>query len=196
MNNKGELTTQQLVILIVLIASFAVILFLLWRLNLGETSDKEICHNSVVLRSQSKIIGSLDCRTNYVCISGGEDCSAFTQTIKTNAKTEEEISKAIKQEIDDCWWMFGEEKVDYIGYSWKLDIIVGNQCAICSIIKFDDKIQEEFPEINFEGEKILTAEKYSIITGMTGENDFISAQIIKSDEVVSKLDCDEFITKA
>src|SRR3989339_538597 len=76
-NKRGELTTQQIVGLIILITSFAVILFLLFRLNLGEISEKEICHNSVVLKGQSPSnfdVGNLDCKTNYVCISGGEDC--------------------------------------------------------------------------------------------------------------------------
>ena len=53
MNKKGELTTHQLVGLIILIVSFAVILFLLFRLNLGETTNKEICHNSVIMKGKS-----------------------------------------------------------------------------------------------------------------------------------------------
>ena len=53
MNKKAELTTQQLIGLIVLIVSFGVILFLILRLDLGETSKKEICHNSVLLKDKS-----------------------------------------------------------------------------------------------------------------------------------------------
>lgn len=51
-NRKGELTTQQLVMLIILILSFAVILFFIFRLNLGGTTNKEICHDSVVKKNQ------------------------------------------------------------------------------------------------------------------------------------------------
>ena len=77
---KGELTTQQLIGLIVLIVSFGIILFFFVRLSLGETSDKEICHNSVVLKSQSALkTGPFDCKTSYVCI--GEECEDFNPTI-------------------------------------------------------------------------------------------------------------------
>ena len=140
-NHKGELTTQQIVGLVILITSFAVILFFLLRLNLGETTDKEICHNSVLMKSKSVLGGELDCKTNYVCISGGGKCEGINPTItkkidlsKPNAKNE--TMKAIADEMADCWWMFGEGKVNYVGKD-----IVGYHCAICSIIKFDEEIQ-------------------------------------------------------
>ena len=89
-SKKGELTTQQIVILIVVITSFVIILFLLFRLNLGETSNKEICHNSVVLKSKGKgFIGKLDCKTSYVCISGGGDC----EDISPSATIKIDLSK-------------------------------------------------------------------------------------------------------
>ncbi len=139
---RGEITTQQLVIIIILIVSFVIILFLLFRLNLGTTSDKEICHNSVVLKSKSaSIVGELDCKTNYLCISGGGKCEGInpTETVKVDPENKEEIIKAMADEMADCWWMFGEGKLDYI------DIKAFEKetaCAICSIVKFDDKIQE------------------------------------------------------
>ena len=79
-NHKGELTTQQIVTLIILVVSFAVILFLIFRLNLGETTQKEICHNSVLMKAKSLPgTGYLDCKTNYVCISGGGECDEFSE---------------------------------------------------------------------------------------------------------------------
>ena len=50
-NTRAELTTQQIVGLIILIISFVIILYFIFALNLGETTDKEICHNSVALRA-------------------------------------------------------------------------------------------------------------------------------------------------
>ena len=142
MKNKAELTTQQIVMLIILIVSFVIILFLVFRLNLGETSQKEICHNSVILKERSLVGVTLDCKTNYICISGGEDCENFnpSETIKidlNNPDAEKLIMKTIADEMADCWWMFGEGKVDYVGdYS-------GYHCAICSIIHFDKEIQDK-----------------------------------------------------
>src|SRR3989339_874739 len=92
-------------------------------LSLGEISEKEICHNSVVLKGQSPSnfdVGNLDCKTNYVCISGGEDCKDFNPTniinININQKSEKienDTMKAIVDEMKDCWWMFGEGKINY-----------------------------------------------------------------------------------
>ena len=70
---KGELTTQQIIMIIIIVISFVVLLYFLFRLNPAETSSKQICYNSVALISKGKgLIGSLDCKTNYLCISGGE----------------------------------------------------------------------------------------------------------------------------
>lgn len=134
---KGELTTKQLVTIIILIASFIIILFLLFRLNLGETGDKEICHNSVVLREKSgALAGPLDCKTNYVCISGGGDCEGIsaTSTIKVNPANKTAIMNAIAKEMSDCWWMFGEGEVNYAGG----DLASKTTCSICSILEFED----------------------------------------------------------
>lgn len=197
-NKTGELTTQQLVTIIILIVSFGVILILLFRLDLGEITNREICHNSVVLKSKGEnLVGKLDCKTDYLCISGGGECKDFnpTTTTEVDSNNKEEILKAIADERDNCWWMFGEGKLDYVGYSWKLDIIVGTHCAICSVVKFDEKIQEQYLELSIDNKTILTNEKYLIITGMKGEKDYISTSFIKSDQT-SELECDEFITKA
>lgn len=139
---RGELTTQQIVMLIILIVGFVIILFLLFRLNLGRTTDKEICHNSVVLKGRTKIAGPLNCKTNYLCISSGDKCEGITPTTTVDVDSKEDIMKAIADEMSDCWWMFGEGEIDYKE--------VGKyHCAICSIVKFDQKIQTEFGEISY-----------------------------------------------
>ena len=199
MNKKGELTTQQLVVIIILITSFMIVLILFWRLDLGETTNKQICHNSVVLAGKNKgLIGSLDCSTTYVCISKGEGCEGFNPTTTVNVKTDEEILEAVKKEIDDCWWMFGEGKIGYLGISER-GVLSKTNCAICSTIKFS----EEIKDFDFGEGMICTGEKYSIITGMKsgigwgiGSKElFIGPNITKSDEIGS-FNCDEFISKA
>jgi hypothetical protein len=201
-NKKGELTTQQLVTLIILIMSFVIILFLLFRLNLGEETKKEICHNSVVLLSKKEgFFSALDCETSYICFTGGRECESFNADYKTEfslneENSEQKIIEGIEKEIDDCWWMFGEGDIDYTG---ALDYL-GYRCAICSSIKFDERIQEKFPEINFNGIILSTQERYLIITGINkevGEENFIEPIIVKADEINSmNPKCDEFVTKA
>ena len=160
-NKKGELTTKKLVTIIVLITSFVIILFLLFRLDLGAMTDKEICHNSVVLKSKAKgFVGELDCKTNYVCISGGGKCEDInpTETIKISLKGEDEIikqeiMKVIADEMADCWWMFGEGELNYQGL-WKsaTEFLPWSKyhCAVCSTVKFDEKIiNSEISEITY-----------------------------------------------
>lgn len=145
-NKFGELTTQQLVILIILIVSFAVILIFIFLLNPKSLTEKEICHNSIVLKSQVSIAsGPIDCKTSYVCISGGGECENFNPTItvdvdlnKDDAK--DQIMKVIVDEVADCWWMFGEGKIEYVDNIAFEDIY----CSICSIFSFDEKVVDKF----------------------------------------------------
>ncbi len=143
---KGELTTQQLVTIIILIASFVIILFLLYRLNLGQTSNSEICHNSVVLKAQSSVTsGALDCTTDYLCVSGGDKCTSISQTMQTSIDTSQPPSKienqtfqAIADEMSNCWAEFGEGKIDYASAS----TLQQTSCSVCAITAFDDKVQK------------------------------------------------------
>ena len=141
LNKRGEMTSQQIVILIILIASFAVILFFLFRLNLGSETEKEVCHNSVVARGSAVIPTEavpLDCKRSYVCITEDGSCESMTKPIKKKVETKEDIYDALAVEMADCWWMFGEGKVNYVGE----DVIPGMYCSICSQIAFDDSVND------------------------------------------------------
>ncbi|KKQ78702.1 MAG: hypothetical protein UT01_C0062G0007 [Candidatus Daviesbacteria bacterium GW2011_GWA1_38_7] len=140
-NKKGELTTTQLVTIIVLIVSFVVILFLIFRLNLGQITDAEICKNSVALRGRTAgFSGPLDCKTQYVCISGGENCVNFSSTeeITVDQENKTKIMAAVADKMAGCWSIFGEGKINYgdsgkeAGYA---------TCSVCSIMKFDPTLQ-------------------------------------------------------
>jgi len=148
-SRKGALTQQQIVMYLVLIAGFLVLLFFIFVLDLGAITNKEICRNSVILRDKAtSIAGELDCRTNYLCISGGEDCEGITATteVKVDSESKEEIMKALAEEMSDCWYMFGEDKeLDYTGGPVSTRV----ECAICSIVKFDEKVQGKFPTITY-----------------------------------------------
>lgn len=144
-NRKGEITTKQIVTLIILILSFSVILFLIFRLDLGQITNEEICRNSVVLKGESKlgIGGTLDCRTSYICISGGGDCEGInpTKTIEISSKDDDEkkneVMNALAEEMASCWNQFGEGEIDYGGGGAEHRV----QYAICSTIAFDENVQ-------------------------------------------------------
>lgn len=147
-NKKGEITTQKLVILIILIVSFIIILFLLFRLELGRTTEKQACHNSVALRANPalpKRATPLNCQTDYLCITT-KTCDKKGYRIE-KVKTVNETYKILAQELADCWWMFGEGEVNYVGK----DLIPEQlYCSFCSQIAFDDTMKKIFPkgEIN------------------------------------------------
>ena len=197
-NKRGELTTQQIIMITIIIISFVVLLYFLFRLNPGETSSKQVCYNSVVLADKGEgLVGSLDCKTNYLAVSAVE---------------KNETLKAIADEMADCWWMFGQGKIDYVkaGVSDKVS------CAICSIVSFDKKTNEkmgsvsytelydylrtnqkttsesylkyiysvnslepfkEFPIENYLSNNIDTSKEYFILTGIAKEGWLISSSI-------------------
>ena len=141
-SKKADITTQQIVLLIILIASFAVILFFIFRLNLGKTSAKEVCYNSVITRSSAVLPQDaipLNCQTSYICISKDGTCEKMSGSREIKkVKTEDDIYNLLANEMADCWWMFGEGKVNYIGK----EFIADRYCSICTQISFDDSIKE------------------------------------------------------
>ncbi len=140
-NKKGELTTQQIVLLIILIMSFVVILYFLIRLNIGEDSEKEICHNSVVMKGNpvlSKGAISLNCQRAYVCLTKDGSCEAMTNPNIRKVEDKQEVYKVLAEEMVSCWWMFGQGKIDYVGDK----IQKANYCSICSQVAFDESVKE------------------------------------------------------
>lgn len=155
-NCRGELTTQQIILLIILIASFVIILFFLFRLNLTSESDAEICHNSVVVRGSSVVpaeASPLKCSRQYICITKDGSCEGLTNPVIEKVKTEEEVYEILAEKMSDCWWMFGEGKIDYVG---KDVFTKDNYCSICSQILFDDSLAEieEFSENEISKDKL------------------------------------------
>jgi len=143
MKKNAEITTTQLVTIIVLIVSFAVILFFIFRLNLGETTDREICHNSVITRGSSVLPTEsvpLKCQRSYLCLTEDGSCETLTKPIKEKAKTREDVYGVLAEELTDCWFMFGEGKVNYVGADFKEKLY----CSICTQVAFDDSVKPIF----------------------------------------------------
>ena len=156
MNNKGEITTQQIVTMIILIASFAVILFFLGRLGLGETTESEICHNSVITRGSTVIPTDavpLKCKREYVCLTSDNTCEQMTKPTKKKVESKEDVYEVLAEEMVDCWWMFGQGEVNYVGE----ELLPELYCSICSQVAFDKSI--DF----FENQQINEEEFYEYL---------------------------------
>ena len=156
-NKRAELSTQQIVMIIILITSFAVILFFLFRLGIGEKSEEQLCRNSVLQKASVFTDAPLQCYREYVCITKDGSCEELIKPEKIKVKTLDEVYVALANEMADCWWMFGEGKVEYVGK----DLTKNNYCSICSQIYFDDSLE------NLEGienKKISKDELYDYLT--------------------------------
>jgi len=142
---RGELTTTQIVLLVILVASFAIILFFIFRLNLRQETVKEVCHNSVVLRGNAALPGStttipLNCRQAFVCVTTDGTCERMSSyDYRLDVDTKEELYSALAEEMAGCWWTYGEGKVNYVGEEFVSD----NYCSICSRLVFDNSIKQE-----------------------------------------------------
>lgn len=155
-NKKGEISTQQTILLIILITSFIVLLFFLFRLNFGKESAKELCHNSVLTKAKSLTPQStpLQCEISYLCITEDGTCEGMTSPEeKIEVENSDELYKVLANAMADCWWMFGEGKVDYIRGKASKE----NYCSICSQIYFDDSLNN----LNEVDEKISKDKLYN-----------------------------------
>ncbi len=148
-NKKGELTSKQIITILILIVSFAVILIFLFSLNLGKETGREACKQSVELRGVA-LLGkfmSFNCNTEYICISGGGKCEGVpekTSIVKvSNSDSNEELLKELLNLRESCFWQFGEAEIN----------IGDGVCGLCSVVYFDEflKGREEITaEENFQ----------------------------------------------
>lgn len=124
---RGEITTQQIVIIIVLIASFSVLLLFLFRTDFKEITSEQLCRNSVILSSKSRA-DSLECQTQYLCLSSGEICENLksAEIVKVN---EQERVENVAELMKSCWYQYGDGEYDFLsGYT----SVSSKQCGICS----------------------------------------------------------------
>ncbi|MCH7524515.1 MAG: hypothetical protein IIC74_05780, partial [Bacteroidetes bacterium] len=115
---KGELTSKQLITIIILIIGFSIILIFFFSLNLKSNIDAESLRNSVVLRGAISVFGkspvSISCKTQNVCLSMGGDCQidgGDVENIRVNDKNE--LIKEMVELTRSCWWMMGEGEINY-----------------------------------------------------------------------------------
>ena len=155
MKNKkrGELTTTMLVTIILLIVGFGLILFVYTQLGWTGEVDREVCHQSVIMRGTLpgsyglKEYAPLKCSTEKNCI--GENCEKLKDVPKKEVNKIKindvgDIERFVSQDIIDCWTMMGEGKIsifsNYMAENYGLGQVYPT-CVICSRIAFDDNLE-------------------------------------------------------
>ncbi len=144
-NKKGDGKIPFLIIsLIILIVSALVVLGFIFIINPSKTSDATVCHNAVLTRGAEVLptqIVPLNCKTSYVCLSKDGSCEEMTNPEVVKANTIEAVYEALANKMAECWWMFGEGKLNYVGK----DVNPQLYCSICSQVAFDNSIKKIFP---------------------------------------------------
>ena len=187
-NKKGELTSKQLITIIILIISFAIIVAFFFMLGLKSSIDKESCRNSAVMRGIpfGNWVVTLKCKTQDICFSRGGDCDSKAKDLVTiDVKDNNKLSEEMDNLINECWWMMGEGKVDYGGKG---------SCAICHRVYFDDKIKEG-KEFSFKGAVINLKEVYVVVTGIIGDNQNPPVFVKFSANDLKSIGCTNFVTE-
>src|SRR3989344_419481 len=126
---KGEMTSGQIVSLIILIISFVVILLVFLANDWNQTIDSETCHQSVIYRASLHQLAKsatdyvpLKCKTEKICLTDGEECKEYGKDSRKNpvttVKLEDNKDEAKKQILDsianslyECHTMMGEGEV-------------------------------------------------------------------------------------
>ena len=172
MMDKKGLTPESLIVgIIILVIGAAVIFFFIQSFPFRETIDKEACHQSVILRSQSligwepgKTIVPLNCKTQELKIKTGD---------------EDVIKREIANQMYDCWWMLGEGKLDFfsdeqlsdVQISWQQSLYTAkSNCVICSVVQFDDNAKgKNIDVLSFMDQMKIPAKNITYLEYFTGQ---------------------------
>ena len=153
MRKKGELSTTWIVSIILLLVGFVIISVFFYKFLFQDTIDKEVCHQSVILRGTAATLAveledyvPIKCKTAKYCVTtrSGKNLCPDMQNEKgvTNIKVtnKEQIEKLLVQELLSCWKMMGEGKVSLFTQYFASTYGIGNvypTCVVCSRVAYD-----------------------------------------------------------
>lgn len=153
MKNKKAITQTWVIGLILLIIGAGIIILFMGPFNelSGKTFDKTSCQTSVDSRaailSNSGLLGiaglklpALECSTNYICLTKASDCdNKKYESVK--AESIEDIKKEMAGLMFDCWDMLRQGEKQFLKPS------SNTQCIICSVMQFQQSIQNDYKTI-------------------------------------------------
>lgn len=158
LNKKAAISIEFIMILIILVVSFAVILLFYYAFDWKGEIDKEACHQSVIYKAtvpnmfEQKVVEiPLNCKTEKICISdssrkgacdseyAGEKYQTIDLKETDEIKRNEEINKIIAEKLYECWWMMGQGKVQL----YSRNFLEKKTCVICTRIVFDKELKIE-----------------------------------------------------
>ncbi len=195
-NKKGDMVWNRLVGIILITIAFIILVILITRffpVFVGELGP-QVCKTSVDLKasyiekSLEEKAGSallygvpqLKCETQYECITMGGECPKGY--FETTAKDEEQIKKRLADSMYRCWDQLGRGQKNF----FERDLTKEQYCVFCSVITFDSKIQEEYPEIGGLANYFATEKRFG--TNLTYWQHFITPKGVPKETAQTKYD--------
>lgn len=193
---RGELSTSTIVIIIIILAGFALVIFFWYQISWTGEIDKQVCHQSVIYRATlpgtagAKDFIPLKCKTDKICITSKSypgSCKEFENakgiTI-VKADNVQQIEKTIAENIIACWKTMGEGKASifsqWIAENYGFGATYPS-CIICNRIAFDSdglkKAGINLDEMNVENymrTRAIPDKDISYYDYLAGENGKIS----------------------
>jgi hypothetical protein len=149
-NKKGEMTSKQLITVIILIISFVIILFFWSMFDWQGDINRETCHTSVILRASATFKGAefmdnipLKCQTDRICFKSGlfgKGCDIQGENVRNvNIGSKDALLDFIAEDSYSWHKTLGEGKVNPFETTW---VIHSKHCLINSIYSLDNKTKE------------------------------------------------------
>lgn len=181
MNKEGEITSFEIVLIVIAIAGFAIILVVMYNVFMVQDVDEETCRLSVLSRATLAAGGAatgtvqnyipLKCSSQKICFvddtSGGSGTKSDNCMINfgrdkgmqiislkgTNDEKRRTIESTIADSMYRCWSMLGEGKLDFAGGG---AVNYGfaqakSRCLVCSRIAMDKSVN---PNVLFELKRV------------------------------------------
>jgi len=170
MEKQGEFMSSKFVSIALLLIGFIIVMLIFPALLNEKEVDREICHDSVLLRGalpdnlNLKEVANLKCTTRKVCLTsktfGKGDCKdekgfekGEYETIRVS--TGEDVNRFVARELAGCWSMMGNGEIQI----FTRENSQKKSCVVCSRISFDKELKAELKnEVDGLGNYMLTHE--------------------------------------
>jgi len=150
LNKKGEMTSKQLITVIILIVSFGVILFFWSMFNWQGDINRETCQTSVVLRASATFKDfqfreniPLKCQTDRICFKNGlfsKGCDIQGENVRNvGVGSKDELLDFISEDIYSWYKTLGEGKVNFM----ERGLTTQKYCFINSIYSLDENTKKQ-----------------------------------------------------
>jgi hypothetical protein len=203
-NRKGEMTSEQLIKLGIIVLSFVIILIFMYFFSWKGQINEDTCHTSVILKKsipEKPLVGGkafdipLKCKTEKVCVvsESGEVCDNFgksREVVNVKVSSEQDIIKIVADSMAGCWIMMGESKGNMIfsrKFSFDKYYAYG---VICKIIDFSRGVKEKYPKIssakiNYYMNNKVPEKDFTYWQLLTGQTNYINPTVFTSQDALN-----------